>query len=192
MQDGFIKVAACSIDGAVADIPTNLEEIKARIAQADAAGVNLLVLPELCLTGASCGDLFFAQCLKDRVPAALGDLRHYTEGKYPLVAVGAPLQYAGKWYNCAVLLHNGRILGAVPKTYLPDHGEFSERRQFESAQAVQDPSATVWINGEAVPFGAELLFRCAEQPLFCVGAEVGADLWAAIPQARCCAEAGQR
>ena len=116
MKDGFIKVAAASVDTVVADVSANVASIKQRIAQADALGVNLLVFPELCVTAYSCGDLFFSEALLNAAADALAEIRDFTAGRYPLVIVGAPLRHRGKLYNCAAALSGGQILAVVPKT----------------------------------------------------------------------------
>ena len=103
MKDGFIKVAAASVDTVVADVSANVASIKQRIAQADALGVNLLVFPELCVTAYSCGDLFFSEALLNAAADALAEIRDFTAGRYPLVIVGAPLRHRGKLYNCAAV-----------------------------------------------------------------------------------------
>ena len=179
MRDGFIKVAAASVDTVVADVRANVESIKKRIAQADALGVNLLVFPELCVTAYSCGDLFFSEALLAAAEDALGEIRDFTAERYPLVIVGAPLRHGGKLYNCAVALLDGHALAVIPKTHLPNHGEFYERRQFTSGAGVR--GAGISVCGEAVPFGTDLLLRHGSVDGFCVGVEICEDLWAPCP-----------
>ena len=151
MNDGFVKVAAGSVATTVADVVANVQEIKARITEADAAGVNLLVLPELCITGYTCGDLFFSQRLQSSARAALTELRQFTAGKFPVVLVGLPFLLDGKLYNCAAVLHNGRILGLVPKIHIPNYGEFYEKRQFTSGAPFAAHPQTVEIDGVTYP-----------------------------------------
>lgn len=130
MFDGFVKVAAGSPKVAVADVQTNVESIRELIARADSNNDNLLVLPELCVTGYTCADLFYSEILLSSALSAVEDLARFTAGRYPVVIIGAPLRANGKLYNCAVALHDGRVLGVIPKTYLPNASEFYERRQF--------------------------------------------------------------
>ena len=187
MKDGFIKVAAGSVAITVADVTANVREIKARITEADAAGVNLLVLPELCITGYTCGDLFFAQKLQKAALDALIELKRFTADKYPVVLVGLPVLCGGKLYNCAAALCGGKILGLVPKTHLPNYGEFYEKRQFTSGAALR---TTMEIDGEAVSIRPDQLFACAEMPSFRFGVEICEDLWAPCPPSEKRAEAG--
>lgn len=179
MKDGFIKIAAASVETVVADVPANVGSIKRRIEQADASGVNLLVFPELCVTAYSCGDLFFSEALLDAAERALGEIRDFTAGRYPLVLVGAPLRYRGKLYNCAAAMTGGRFLAVVPKTHLPNHAEFYERRQFSSGAGIQGGS--IRICGEDVPFGTDILLRHGSMDGYCVGIELCEDLWAPCP-----------
>ena len=120
MTDGFIKTAAGTIDVQVADVQTNTDTILARVRQAAAAGVDLLTLPELCLTGYTCGDLFFSDCLLGAVEPALARILEQTAALSTVFTVGLPLRFGGKLYNCAAVVHAGRLLGVVPKTYLPN------------------------------------------------------------------------
>ncbi len=128
MTDGFIKVAAGIPQLSLANVAENTENIKNIILRADESGVNLLVLPELCITGSTCGDLFFNSTLISAAKKALVELTEFTNGKYPVVVVGLPLQYNSNLYNCAAVLHNGAILGIVPKDKLT----YEEKRYFTS------------------------------------------------------------
>ena len=178
MQDGFIKVAAGVPRVTVADVAANTESIKALIDRANAERVNLLVLPELCVTGYTCGDLFYSDTLLSAAEAALGDLVDYTKGKYPVVVVGAPLRYRAKLYNCVAVLCGGEILGIVPKTYLPNYAEFYEKRQFASAAGLEKFAELDW-NGESIPFRTDLIFCHETLADYTFGVEICEDLWAA-------------
>jgi NAD+ synthase (glutamine-hydrolysing) len=178
MKFGFIKAAAASVDVTVADTAFNTAQIVERIDKADALGVNLLVFPELCVTGYSCGDLFFSQTLQAAAEAAVGEICRHTAGKYPLVIVGAPLRRGSKLYNCAVAMSDGHILAVVPKTYLPNHEEFYEKRQFASGA---ETGGSITVGGESVPFGTDILLRHRSMPDYCVGLELCEDLWAPCP-----------
>ena len=188
MKDGFIKVAAGTVDVAVADAAYNTEQILARMREADAAGVNLLTLPELCLTGYTCGDLFFSDCLLGAVEPALARIVEASKELYPVTAVGLPLRFGGKLYNCAAVVHAGRLLGVVPKTHLPNYGEFYELRQFSSAKTLEGKTYTLPLCGQNVPFGTELLFCCSGMQDYTFGVELCEDLWVPCPPStRLCA-----
>ena len=180
MTDGFIKTAG-TIDVQVADVQTNTDTILARVRQADAAGVDLLTLPELCLTGYTCGDLFFSDCLLGAVEPALARILEQTAALSTVFTVGLPLRFGGKLYNCAAVVHAGRLLGVVPKTYLPNYGEFYEQRQFSSASVLGGNIYDLTLCGQSVPFGTDLLFACAELPDYTFGVELCEDLWVPCP-----------
>ena len=180
MVDGFIKVAAGVPDCTVADVSANTKEIKRLISKANELKINLLCLPELCITGYTCGDLFFSETLLNSAKNALKEITEYTAGLYPIVIVGVPLIYSSKLFNCAAVLSNGKILGIVPKTYLPNYAEFYEQRQFSSGVLV-GKDATLNICGITAPFGTELIFAHNEMPEYTFGLEICEDLWAAVP-----------
>ena len=180
MQDGFLRAAAASIPVAVADPRRNAAAICARIDQAHRAHAALLVLPELCVTGYTCGDLFLSALLLDAAETALTGICAHTQNCDPVVVLGVPLRAGGKLYNCAAVLHRGRILGVVPKTWLPNYDVFAEKRCFTSAAAYSGPGC-VTIGGEEVPFGAGLVFGCAQMPAFRLGVELCEDVWAPVP-----------
>ena len=139
MQDGFLRAAAASIPVAVADPRRNAAACCARIDQAHRASAALLVLPELCVTGYTCGDLFLSALLLDAAEEALLNICVHTQNCDPVVVLGVPLRAGGKLYNCAAVLHRGRILGIVPKTWLPNYDVFAEKRCFTSAAAYSGP-----------------------------------------------------
>ena len=189
MKNGFIKVAAGSPRIAVADVEANAAQIRALIRRADAAAANLLVLPELCLTGYTCGDLFYSELLLEAARDALCSIADFTRGKAPLVVLGVPLMANGKLYNCAAVLHDGQILGVVPKSYLPNGSEFYEKRQFTSAACPTRPDL-LHLNGEGVAFDARLIFQCEDLPEFVLGVELCEDLWSPDPPSRGLAQHG--
>ena len=189
MKNGFIKVAAGSPRIAVADVEANAAQIRALIQRADAAAANLLVLPELCLTGYTCGDLFYSELLLEAARDALCSIADFTRGKAPLVVLGVPLMANGKLYNCAAVLHDGQILGVVPKSYLPNGSEFYEKRQFTSAACPTRPDL-LHLNGEDVAFDARLIFQCEDLPEFALGVELCEDLWSPDPPSRGLAQHG--
>ena len=178
MQDGFIKVSAGTPDIKVADCEYNRGEIISLIDKAYAQGVRVLVLPELCITGYTCQDLFFQQELLDGALSALKSITEHTSGMDMLTAVGCPLRFRGELYNCAVIIKDGKILGVVPKKLLPNYNEFYEMRHFTAAP---EGEFDIELFGESVPFGLNLLFECREMPELVFAAEVCEDLWAAEP-----------
>ena len=178
MKDGFIKVAAGTPDIRVADCEYNRAEITALIDKAYATGVRILALPELCITGYTCQDLFFQQALLDGALNALREITEHTAGSDMLISVGCPLRFRGELYNCAVVLKDGKILGVVPKKFLPNYNEFYEKRHFTAAPEGQ---FDIELFGESVPFGLGLLFECRTMPELVFAAELCEDLWAAEP-----------
>lgn len=189
MRDGFIKVAAGSVAVTVGNPPENAQEIIARIREADEAGVNLLVLPELCITGYTCGDLFYNDLLLESALVALENIRQSTEELDPVVVVGLPLRHQNKLYNCAAVLSQGNILGFVPKTHLPNYAEFYEMRQFTSGAQLNDNEVYI-LNGEEIPFGTHLLFQHEVLENYCFGVEICEDLWAPTPPSAMLTAAG--
>ena len=177
MKDGFIKVAAGIPECTVADISANISEIKRIIDKADQQNINILALPELCVTGYTCGDLFFSDTLLTGAKSALTELAKFTEGKYPVVILGLPLLLRSKLYNCAAVLSDGKILGIVPKTHMPNYSEFYEQRQFTSGLLAPDDSIT--LDGLTVPFGTDIIFCHKELCEYTFGIEICEDVWAA-------------
>ncbi len=170
----------------VADIGYNTAEIEKKIGEAQGAGVTLLAFPELALTGYTCGDLFASELLLARTEEALCQLAAAVP-ETMLVAVGAPLLVEGQTYNCAVLLAGGRIVGAVPKTFLPTFGVGEERRHFSPAAALQK-TALKTIGCFTFPVDAEMLFCAADGTV--IGVEICEDLAAPLPSSTCLALAG--
>ncbi|MDF2881500.1 MAG: synthetase [Clostridiaceae bacterium] len=173
----YIKVsAACPLTN-VADINYNVENIKYCLDMALAQSSKLVVFPELCITSYTCGDLFSQQLLIDESLNAINDLCKYTANKDILVAVGAPLIYNSILYNCAFILFNGKILGIVPKSYIPNYTEFYEKRWFTEGIGVINKNVNLFFQND-VPFGTDLIFQCG---IFKFGFEICEDLWVTIP-----------
>ena len=178
MRDGFLHAAAVSPGLRVADVPYNKAKILAAIQKAAAEGVKLLCLPELCLTGYTCGDLFLQQPLLRAAEDALAEILAASAGLDLVALVGLPVRVDAKLYNCAAVLCRGKLLGLVPKTHLPNYAEFYELRHFAPApQGVR----SIALAGQEAPFGASLLFRCRQMPSFVLGVELCEDLWAPVP-----------
>ena len=154
---GYIKVAATTPDIRVADCDYNTEQIKQCIDNAAAENVKIAVFPELCVTGYTCQDLFWQTTLINAAKKAVMDIAAYTKDKDILVFVGAPMEVTGKLYNTAVAMFDGEILGIVPKTNLPNYGEFYELRHFASGAGIQ---TYIELGEFSVLFGANQIFSC--------------------------------
>ncbi|NLL34848.1 MAG: NAD(+) synthase [Clostridiales bacterium] len=176
MKHGFIRCAAGTLEVAVADCQKNADRIIELIDSAGEEGVRFLVLPELCITGYTCGELFIQQSLLDAATAGLKRVVKATVGKQMIVIVGVPLSSFGKLYNCAAVIYEGEILGVVPKSNIPNYGEFYEARYFSPAPS---NNTTVAIDGEQYPFGPKLVFVCEDMPQFTFAVEICEDLWVA-------------
>lgn len=179
MKDGFIKVAAATPEIKVANCEWNREKITEQIKEADKKGVKLLVFPELCITGYTCGDLFYQGVLLEGAVCALKEILDSTSSSDMISIVGCPLKLNNKLYNCAVILQKGNILGVVAKKNLPNSNEFYEKRQFESWK--EDFNKTIHLFGRDIPFGNNFIFSCADLPEFRFGVEICEDLWAPCP-----------
>ena len=178
MQYGFVKTAALTPRIRVADCAYNAGQITEALHTAAAAGAEIACLPELCVTGYTCGDLFFQPVLQQGAQDALADILRNT-AKLPLLFVlGLPLAHGGKLYNCAAVCQSGHVLGVVPKTHLPNYNEFYEKRQFTPAPA---ENGVIELSGALAPFGTNLLFRCGTQPALTLAVEICEDLWAPLP-----------
>lgn len=173
---GFARVAAAVPEVAIARPADNGALYAELMATAARNNARLLVFPELGLTGYACDDLFRQQTLLEATEAALEKLLQETR-QLPLAAViGLPLRAGPSLFNCAAVIHRGCLLGIVPKTYLPNYGEFYEMRQFASG-AYPPVDALAYASRERVPFGTDLLFRFESQPDFTLGVEICEDLW---------------
>ncbi len=173
---GFLKVAAAIPHVRVADCAYNTERMKALCEEAAQRGVEIVAFPELGVTAYTCGDLLLQQTLLDDADEALAALIHETR-KLPLVAiVGIPLRHGSTLYNCAVVFSQGRVLGVVPKTCIPDYGEFYESRWFASGAGISDEH--IAVAGQQADFGADLTFEVNSTEF---GVELCEDLWTAIP-----------
>ena len=178
MKDGFLKAAALSPALRVADCAYNAGQIAASLQACAGRGIKLAVFPELALTGYTCGDLFFQQALQQAALQGLAQILQASEGLDLIALVGLPVAVNGKLYNCAAVVCGGRLLGLVPKTCLPNYGEFYEKRHFAPGDK---KVRTVTVCGQQVPFGTQLLFQCRQMPAFVLGVELCEDLWSALP-----------
>lgn len=180
MKDGFIKVAAVTPQVRVADVAYHVQQIKEAMEQSAKAGVMITVFPELCLTGYSCHDLFYQRTLLQQAKSGLLSLAKKTETLPGIYFVGLPWEWQGKLYNVAAALHGGKVLGLVPKTYLPTYAEFYEGRQFTCGMQ-QVVMANLPGQKEAIPFGTNQLFACREIPELVIASELCEDLWTPCP-----------
>ena len=180
MRDGFIKVAAGTPKIRVADCRYNAEQIFTMMREADKQGVKVLCLPELCLTGYTCGDLFLQDTLLCGAEEGLQTILEATRNLDMVTVLGLPVRckWDNKLYNCAAVIQSGEILGLVPKTYLPNYGEFYEQRWFASRAGVE---TSVDLCGETVDMDAAGLFACETVPNLVLGVEICEDLWATEP-----------
>ena len=178
MKDGFIKVAAATPKVKVADPEYNTKEIIKIIRQAGDEEASLLVFSELAVSGYTCGDLFLQDPLLEESLKGLMEIKKETKGMDMVVTVGCPLVVEHKLYNCGVFLFDGRILGVVPKIHLPNYGEFYEARHFaKGKREVKD----ILLDGEHVPFGANILLECTNIPELTIAMEICEDLWVPLP-----------
>ncbi len=178
-KHGFVRVAAVTPRVHIGNPPANLAEHLALVRRADEAGADLVLFPEMSLTGYTLDDLFMQETLLDAASVALKDLASETAALRPVMVVGLPLRLSGAVYNCAAVVHGGRVLGVVPKTYLPNYREFYEKRWFPSGADLKN--AAFVFNGEAVPTGTDLVFRAEDAEAFTFAVEICEDLWSPEP-----------
>ena len=178
MRDGFIKAAASTPEIRVADVDHNKKLICEGVDQAWKEGVQLLVYPELCLTGYTCGDLFWQEELLEKARQGLNEIVMHSLGKKMLIFVGLPWEMNGKLYNVAAAVSDGELLGLVPKRYLPAYSEFYEERNFTPGK---EEITRVMVDGKEIPFGSRILFSCPEVRGLSVAAELCEDLWTPEP-----------
>ncbi len=187
-RHGFARVSVAVPRMRVADPVFNAAESVALLSQAAQQGAVLVVFPELGLSAYTCDDLFHQRALLDGCEAALGSVAEAT-ATIPVVAiVGLPLRVDHRLFNCAAVVAGGRVLGIVPKTYLPNYGEFYEARQFNGADTAL--ATSVRLLGTDVPFGADLIFEAVDLPLLKIAVEICEDVWVPIPPSSYAALAG--
>ncbi len=192
MKDGFIRVAAGTPDIIVADTKHNADQIIKLIDDAARQGAALLTLPELCVTGYTCGDLFFQRTLLEGAEEAARRIIEATEKVDMLVVFGCPVVVKQKLYNCALVAAHGELLGIVPKQNIPNYGEFYELRNFTPGSMLPTDAylSIDYAGAEYVRFGTDVVFQCSDIPEFAVGVEICEDLWIASPPSNALAAAG--
>lgn len=187
-RHGFARVAACTVPVRLADPQHNVEQIVALASHCAKEGAVLAVFPEMCLSGYAIDDLRQQDALLDGVVNALKLLADRSRDWSSVVIVGAPLVQRGRLFNCAVVLHRGKVLGVVPKTYLPNYREFYDSRHFISGAGIIQE--TIRLGEQTVPFGTDLLFEADDLPDFTLGIEICEDLWVPSPPSTAMAMAG--
>jgi len=176
MNYGYVRVAAGIPNVKVADCKYNVGRIINLVNEASKNNVQIIVFPELCITSYTCGDLFQQQILLQKAEEQLSELLKVSAGKNIVIIVGMPVQADNQLFNCAVVLQNGCILAAIPKTYLPNYSEFYEKRWFSSSlNAISD---VISLCGQSIPFGTNILLKSGK---VCFSTEICEDLWAPIP-----------
>ena len=178
MKQGFVKAAAATPEIRVADTAYNQEKICECILEAEKLRAKILVFPELCVTGYTCGDLFTQDVLLKNARQVLLHIAEFTKEKDMLVFVGLPLCVDGKLYNAAAALNRGEILGFTTKTFLPNYGEFYEMRHFTPGPRT---ARSICFEGKEVPFGPQILFQCRDMEELVVSAEICEDVWSPAP-----------
>lgn len=178
MQNGFIKVAAAIPSVKVADCSYNVQQIESLIAMAEGKGVEVIVFPELCITGYTCQDLFKQTLLLEQAETSVLMLLDFTRKLDIISIVGVPVVVGDLLLNCAAVIQKGDLLGLVPKTYLPNYSEFYEKRWFASSQDLQ-PSEIRFAGNKIVITPQPTLFRTCDGAMF--GVEICEDVWAPVP-----------
>lgn len=181
----FVRISCCVPKVAVANTEKNTQDIIKKVKEAEAAKSNFIVFPELCITGYTCGDLFFQERLMSGVNESLFKIASATENSEAVVVLGAPINIAGQLYNCSVVLAKGKIIGIVPKTFIPNYNEFYEKRWFSSAEDLTEPymnSKNLFPENDYsydIPLSSSLIFETENGIKF--GAEICEDLWMPVP-----------
>jgi NAD+ synthase (glutamine-hydrolysing) len=175
---GFIRVAAAIPEVQVADCEYNTKNIIEMIFKAASKAAKFVVFPELSMTAYSCGDLFHQNVLIKTALSGLEDILHKTKDLDIISIVGMPLYIDGKLFNCAVVIHKGKILGAIPKIYIRNTEKYNEERWFVSGLAAN--SNYIRLINQEVPFGTNILFSFAKDRRLCFGVEISGDLWAPV------------
>ena len=176
---GFARVAACTVPVAIADPATNAARILEQVRTLHEQGVAVAVFPELGLTGYAVDDLFLQDTLLESVRTAIAELVASSVDLLPVIVAGAPLEHGNRLYNCAVVIHRGRVLGVAPKSYLPNYREFYERRWFAPGDDLA--AQTIELAGQEVPLGPDLIFTATDVPGLHLHVEICEDMWVPVP-----------
>ncbi|MCQ2798920.1 MAG: NAD(+) synthase [Bacilli bacterium] len=171
---GFVRVESRSLNVSVCGIEENKNEIVKAVKESAENGVDILVLPELCVTGYTCQDLFLTSALLDKSDKAIDDIREETKECDVVFAIGAPVRKGNAIYNCGILIYKGKILGVVPKINVPNYAEFYECRHFAAGPK---EVSTISIRGNEYPFGSKLMFQDERYVKVKIGMEICEDVW---------------
>lgn len=185
---GYVKVGASTLELKVSDTIYNVQMIKKQIDEAVNKNIQIISFPELSITGYTCGDLFNQDILIDKSYEGLKDLVDYSKDKMIVIIVGVPIKCENKLYNCAVVINNGKILGIVPKTYIPNYNEFYEMRWFKSSNDLKIKEINLF--NEIVPIGVDLIFTSKLDDELKFGVEICEDLWSLYPKSNDYASSG--
>src|SRR5947208_5693112 len=184
----FVRVGAYVPQVAVAEPAKNGDQVLDLLAKGDKAGLALMVFPELCLSAYAIDDLLFQDAVLDGVVGQIARLLTASKKLGPVFVVGAPLRWRGRLYNCGVVIHRGRLLGVVPKVFLPNYREFYERRHFTSGEG--QCAGAIRVGGHEAPFGVDLVFAAGGLAGFTFHVEICEDLWVPQPPSAAGAAAG--
>lgn len=187
-RQGFARIAACTIRSSVADPAANAAAILEVARRCHEKAVAVAIFPELALSGYAIEDLLHQDVLLDAVLRGIGTLVEASRELMPVLVVGAPLRHGSRIYNTACLIHRGRLLGVVPKVYLPTYREFYEARHFASGSGA--PWDDIRVGASEAPFGTDLLFAAEDVPGLTLGVEICEDMWIPVPPAARAALAG--
>ncbi len=186
-RHGFVRVAACTHHTTLADPASNADAVLRLARDCHEDAVGLAVFPELTLCGYSIEDILLQDTLLDAVEEAVATIVATSVDLLPVLVIGAPLRHRNRVYNTAVVIHRGRVLGVVPKSFLPTYREFYERRQLAPGDGA---TGSIKLGGQDVPFGADLLFAAADLPDFVLHVEICEDMWVPVPPSAQAALAG--
>jgi NAD+ synthase (glutamine-hydrolysing) len=181
MTYGFIKTACVSPELKVADCEFNAAQIISSANEAAKKGAQIIVFPELSITGYTCGDLFFQNALQQSALEQLEKIASKIKTTKALIFVGLPFARTEGIYNCAAAIYGGKILALIPKTFLPNYSEFYERRQFTPFSSKQKTQFVRIGNQENIPFGTDILIQDKSEKSLCVACELCEDLWVPLP-----------
>lgn len=185
---GYVKVGASTLELKISDTIYNVQMIKKQIDEAVNKNIQIISFPELSITGYTCGDLFNQDILIDKAYEGLKDLVDYSKDKMIVIIVGSPIKCENKLYNCAVVINNGKILGIVPKTYIPNYNEFYEMRWFKSSNDLKIKEINLF--NEFVPIGVDLIFTSKLDDELKFGVEICEDVWSLYPKSNDYASSG--
>ncbi|WP_170002177.1 NAD(+) synthase [Pseudopontixanthobacter vadosimaris] len=187
-RHGFVRVATSTPHVSTADVPFNTEAILSEARRADKCDVDLVLFPEMCLSSYVLDDLVLQSALLDAVENAVGEIVKRSADLSPVLLIGAPLRHGGQVFNCALAIAHGRLLGVVPKSYLPNYREFYEKRWFAHGRRIQ--GRTIRLGEHEVPFGTDILFAADNLSGFVLGVEICEDFWSPDPPSTRAALAG--